>query len=159
MSLKRTLVTLMAAGLVVAVAPVAAYADDVTVTGDYTVPEGTTIDGDLAVTGGYVHIYGTVEGNVTQHGPGSVWVTGTGVVEGNIVENDGGIVKVFVGGLVKGNITEHNGRALYHRQHPWDGRRERHPARTGHGEGGGVVAQRASGGRGARSSRTDRWHR
>ena len=71
---KRTLVMLMAAGLMVAVAPVAAYADDVTVTGNYTVPKGTTIHGDLTVTDGYIHIYGTVEGNVTQYGPGRVKV-------------------------------------------------------------------------------------
>ncbi len=81
----------------VAVAPVAAYADDVTVTGNYTVPHGTTIHGDLTVTDGYVYIYGTVEGNVTQHGSGSVRVfrwgpiwKGDGVVTGNVTEWDDG---------------------------------------------------------------------
>ena len=126
--------------MVVAVAPVAAYADDVTVTGNYTVPKGTTIRGDLTVTDGYVYIDGTVEGNVTQHGSGKVSVFG--VVEGNVVENGAGRVVVY--GLVKGNVTERNDDDLEYfsvTSVAMGRSKERHPARTGLGEGGlqGVV--------------------
>ena len=104
MKIARTLAIASVSGLLLAAVPVAAQADEIRRTGNYTVRAGQTIDDDLVVRGGTVRIYGTVEGNVRQIGKGSVIVHSSGKVDGNVSESGSGHVRVY--GEVDGNVAE-----------------------------------------------------
>ncbi len=101
---KRVLAASAASALALFAVPMTASADDVSVTGNYTVAAGTTIDGNLTVRNGFVHIRGKVDGNVRQIGPGRVRVFARGAVDGNI--NETGAGEVRVDGTVDGNVSE-----------------------------------------------------
>lgn len=101
-------VTLLSVGI-----PAAAHAAEVTLRGDWVIPSGTVIDGDLKIVDGYVtvqagavvagdlivrngdaRVMGTVVGSVRQSGPGGVVVGENGRVNDGVVEVGDGNVSV-----------------------------------------------------------------
>ena len=91
--------------------PTGDVAENVFITGDCIIAEGTTIDGNIVITDGFLDVRGTVIGLIIQIGDAdgnmqgeAVEVGASGVVNGDIVESGGG--SVWIDGTVNGNIVE-----------------------------------------------------
>lgn len=81
---------------------------------DCIIAEGTTIVGDIEIVNGFLDVRGTVIGDIEQEGPAdgngqgeAVEVGLSGAVIGNISEKGPG--EVFIDGMVTGNIKERDG--------------------------------------------------